>query len=155
MKIIKAVALLALVTLSSCEQSKVYDKFEKNFEEKRWQKTDVRTYEFEITQGATNYNMDIHFAHIFGYQFSSVPLIVTIENPDKTVTTKNITLEITDENGKDKGDCAGDICDLYTTVFENQPLAVGIYKVSIGHNFQGEFLPNILGLGIEVTATLD
>lgn len=88
MKIIRVVALLALVTLSSCDGNRVYSKFEKNFKEKRWQKTDIRTYEFEITQGATNYNMDIHFAHVFGYQFPSVPLTLTIENPDKTIITK-------------------------------------------------------------------
>ncbi|MDR6969002.1 gliding motility-associated lipoprotein GldH [Flavobacterium arsenatis] len=155
MKISRVVAVLMLVALSSCEKNTVYDKFERNFEEQRWQKTDVRTYEFEITQGATNYNMDIHFAHIFGYQFPSVLLLVTIENPDKTVTTKNITLEITDKNGKDNGDCAGDICDLYVNVFENLPLEVGKYKVTISHNFQGEYLPNILGFGIEVYASID
>lgn len=155
MKIIKVEAIVLLVVLSSCEQNRVYNKFEKNFKEKRWQKTDVRTYDFEITQGATNYNIDLHFAHIFGYQFPSVPLTITIENPDKTITTKNISLQITDENGKNKGDCAGDICDLYATVLENQHLAVGKYKVKISHDFKGEYLPNILGLGIEVTAALD
>jgi len=155
MKIIRVVAVLMLVALSSCEQNRVYNKFEKNFKENRWQKTDIRTYEFEIVQGATQYNMDLHFSHIFGYQFPSVPLTVTIENPDKTVTTKNINLEITDENGKDKGDCAGDICDLYVTVFEGESLPVGKYKVAISHQFQGEFLPNILGLGIEVYASMD
>lgn len=155
MKIIRVVAVLMLVALSSCEQNRVYNKFEKNFKENRWQKTDIRTYEFEIVQGATQYNMDLHFSHIFGYQFPSVPLTITIENPDKTVTTKNINLEITDENGKDKGDCAGDICDLYVTVFEGESLPVGKYKVAISHQFQGEFLPNILGLGIEVYASRD
>lgn len=155
MKIIRVVAVLMLVALSSCDQNQVYRKFEKNFKEKRWQKTDVRTYEFEIVQGATQYNMDVHFAHIFGYQFPSVPLTVTIENPDKTITTQNINLEITDENGKDNGDCAGDICDLYATVFEDQSLPVGKYKVTISHNFQGEYLPNILGFGIEVYASMD
>ena len=155
MKIIRVVAVLMLVALSSCEQNRVYNKFEKNFKENRWQKTDIRTYEFEIVQGATQYNMDLHFSHIFGYQFPSVPLTITIENPDKTVTTKNINLEITDENGKDKGDCAGDICDLYATVFEGESLPVGKYKVAISHQFQGEFLPNILGLGIEVYASRD
>lgn len=155
MKIIRVVAVLILIIFSSCEQSKVYNKFEKNFKENRWQKTDVRTYEFEIVQGATQYNMDLHFSHIFGYQFPSVPLTVTIENPDKTITTKNINLQILDEEGKDKGDCAGDICDLYTTVFEGESLPVGKYKVAISHQFQGEFLPNILGLGIEVYASRD
>jgi len=155
MKIIRVVAVLMLVVLSSCEKNTVYKKFEKNFKEKRWQKTDVRTYEFEIVQGATPYNMDLHFAHIFGYQFPYVPLTVTIENPDKTITTKNINLQILDEEGKDNGDCAGDICDLYTNVFEDQSLPVGRYRVTISHQFEGEFLPNILGLGIEVYASVD
>ena len=144
-----------LVVLSSCEQNQVYTKFEKNFKENRWQKTDVRTYEFEIVQGATQYNMYLHFAHIYGYQFPTVPLTITILNPDKTITTKKIDLQIIDENGKDKGDCAGDICDLYDTVFENESLPVGKYKVSVSHQFQGEYLPNILGFGIEVSASLD
>lgn len=155
MKIIRVVAVLMLVTLSSCEQNQVYRKFEKNFKENRWQKTDVRTYEFEITQGATQYNMDVHFAHIFGYQFPSVPLTVTIENPDKTLTIKKINLEVTDKEGKDKGDCAGDICDLQANVFEDTSLAVGKYKVSVSQDFEGEYLPNILGFGIEVTASFD
>lgn len=155
MKIIRVVAVLMLVALSSCDQNSVYNKFDKNFEENRWQKTDVRTYEFEIVQGATPYNMDLHFSHIFGYQFPSVPLVVTIENSDKTITTKTIQLDLLDKEGKDKGDCAGDICDLYVTVFEGESLPVGKYKVAISHQFQGEYLPNILGLGIEVTTAMD
>lgn len=155
MKIIRTVAVLMLVVLSSCEQDRVYNKFEKNFPEKRWQKTDVRKYEFEIVQGATQYNMDLHFAHIYGFQFPTVPLTITIEHPDKTVTTKNIDLQIIGKDGKDNGDCAGDICDLYAPVFENESLPVGKYKVSVSQNFEGEYLPNILGFGIEVTAALD
>lgn len=135
MKIIRIITVFALFTLSSCDQNRVFSKFEKNFKENRWQKTDVRKYEFEITQGATPYDMHLHFAHIHGYQFPSVPLTITIENPDKTIATKNIDLIITDEDGKDNGDCAGDICDLYATVFENQSLPVGKYKVSVNQNF--------------------
>ncbi|RZK11438.1 MAG: hypothetical protein EOO46_06755 [Flavobacterium sp.] len=155
MKTIRVMAVLMLVVLSSCEQNQVYRKFEKNFKENRWQKTDVRTYEFEIVQGATQYNMDVHFAHVFGYQFPSVPLTVTIENPDKTTTIKKINLEVLDKEGKDNGDCAGDICDLYATVFEDASLPVGKYKVSVSQDFEGEYLPNILGFGIEVYANLD
>ena len=155
MKISRVVAVLMLVVLSSCEKNTVYEKFEKNFKENRWQKTDARTYEFEIVQGATQYNMELHFAHIYGYQFPSIPLKVTIEYPDKTVTTKNVNLEITYEDGKDKGDCAGDICDLHAAIFEGESLPVGKYKVTLSHNFEGEYLPNILGLGIEVYASID
>jgi len=155
MRNIKLVAVLFFITLSSCQQSKVYDQFDKDFDENRWQKTDVRTYEFDITQGATNYNMDLHFAHIGGYQFASVPIDISIETPNGSIISNKISLAITDENGKDKGDCAGDICDLYANVFENLPLEVGKYKVKISHNFQGAFLQHILGLGIEVSAALD
>lgn len=155
MRSIKAFLILALVTLASCSENKIYTKFERNFDDNRWQKTDVRTHEFELTQGATNYNIYLHLSHVHGFQFPSIPIMVELEKPDKTIVRKGINIKVLAEDGKDIGDCAGDYCDLEEVIFDNEPLAVGKYKLKISQQFPSEYLPNILGVGIEVSTAFD
>lgn len=155
MNLTRSIGCMLLILLCSCNQNTVYEQLDTNFSDNRWMKNDTRTYNFTIAEAARNYDVVLHFAHSQGYQFASVPLTVVIENPDKTVTNKTITLDIVAEDGKDKGECAGDYCDLYYTFITNEQLAAGPYKLSISHSFQGDYLPNILGVGIEVIAAGD
>jgi gliding motility-associated lipoprotein GldH len=141
--------------LFSCNDKTVYDKVDKDFPENRWQKSDVKTYTFEITKTGVNYTVEVLFSHIYGYQFSSAPLIAEITYPDGKLVSNGIILQIIGEDGEDLGDCAGDYCDLTQPIINNEPLAVGKYSVKLSHNFQAEFLPNVLGVGIQVKQEFD
>lgn len=148
----KKIFLLLLITglLLSCNSKSVYDELDTNFPENRWLKTDVRTHEFTIPEGEENYNMVLHFSHVYGYQFASVPITIDITNPDQTNVVKTVNLQIKDDAGQELGDCAGDYCDLFHTFMANEALLPGNYQVKISQQFPGDFMPNVLGIGIKV-----
>jgi len=149
-----AVALLA-VLLFSCQGDTFYSKTDKNFDENRWQKSDIKVYEFEITKEATPYEMQVFISHVYGYQFAEVPLIAEITYPDGEMSSVNFDLKLKDGSGSELGDCAGDYCDLTQKIDVPKPLSVGKYKVRLMHNFNGEYLPNMLALGLRVEQLQD
>ena len=155
MKIKLLSLLIVVLTLSSCNENIVYKELDKNFPENRWQKSEVKEFEFTINQEARNYNVDVNFAYLSDFQLNPVPMTVTIIHPDKTEEIKQINIVVKDKDGKETGVCGGDYCDIKQTVLENVPLKKGVYKVSIQQNFNGEYLPNVNGVGIDVISQMD
>ena len=142
-------ALFALVlAFLSCSKNKVYDDFDSNFDNNRWDASDVRVFEFDIAQSESFCELKLHFGHISGFQFKEVPLEVEITFPDGKSEVLPVTLKLIDESGNDIGDCTGDICDVFQTIKRFQYLEKGKYKVLVKSKFTGPYLPNVLGVGI-------
>jgi len=47
-------------------------------EDQRWQASDKKIYEFDIENETQLYNIIFQFSHVYGYQFASIPLNVSI-----------------------------------------------------------------------------
>jgi hypothetical protein len=62
---------------------------------------------------------------------------------------------VKDKEEKETGDCGGDYCDIRETIMRNEALKKGKYKITIQQNFDGAYLPNVNGIGIEVIAQAD
>ena len=147
----KIVLLLSFFTiLVSCSKQGNFNQFETFGDENRWQKSDVKTFEFDITDDSQLYNLTFRFSHVYDYQFATVPLNFTIENPVGEKINHNIDFAIKDDNGKELGECAGDVCDLNYKIEENVKLQKGKYKVTFSHSFNGPYLPNVIGIGLKV-----
>jgi gliding motility-associated lipoprotein GldH len=147
--------LLLKMLLISCNERTIYSALDKNFPEKRWQKSETKTFEFTIDQEARNYSVNVHFAYLSDFVINPVPITATIIYPDNTEQKKEINLFVKDKEGKETGDCGGDYCDIRETILKNEALKKGVYKVSIQQNFNGDYLPNVNGIGIEVIAQAD
>lgn len=148
----KKLLLVAFIALFiSCNQSSVFKKFDNMPEDNRWLNSDVKEYTFTIDDDATLYNINLKLSHVFGYQFASIPINFKIVSPDGTSENINIDLKLKDTEGKEIGDCAGDICDLTYKVKEKTKLQKGEYKVLISNNFKVGYLPNIIGIGLEIS----
>ena len=153
---IKLLSLLFLaIATSSCNEKKIYDELDKNFADNRWQKGDVKTFEFTIDEEARNYDVNVHFAYFSEFQVNPVPMTVEITYPDNSQENKQINIVVKDKEGKETGECGGDFCDIREALFTNEALKKGIYKVSISQNFNGLYLPNVNGIGVEVIAQAD
>ncbi len=147
----KTLLLLSLFTiLISCSKQNQFSQFDTFGEENRWQKADAKTFEFDITDDAQLYNLVFRFSHVYGYQFASIPLNVVIESPDGKKEELKIDVSIKDDSGKDLGECAGDICDLNYKIEEKIKLQKGNYKITFSHSFEGPYLPNVIGIGLNV-----
>ena len=143
--------LIAFVfILISCNKNQVYEEFNRDFTDNRWEDKDVKSFEFENKQSEGVCDMKLHFGHISGFQFKEVPLEVEIFTPEGKVEVLPIVLKLKDESGNDIGDCSGDICDVFQTIKTFEKLEIGVYKIRVKSRFSGEYLPNVLGVGIVV-----
>ena len=141
--------LIALVfVLASCNKNKLYDEFNRDFSDNRWEANDVKSFEFENKQSEGVCELKLHFGHISGFQFKDIPLEVTITSPDGKVEKLSVIMKLIDESGKDIGDCSGDICDVFQTIKTFETLEKGKYKVAVKSEFTEPYLPNALGVGI-------
>lgn len=147
----KILLLLLVITISiSCSKQSQFSQFVEFGTENRWQKTDAKTFEFEITDETTLYNLTFKFSHVFDYQFATVPIHFTIENPAGEKENLSVDLAIKDSSGKELSECAGDVCDLKYQIKEKTQLQKGKYKVTFSHSFEGPYLPNVIGIGLNV-----
>jgi len=147
--------LFLTIVLTSCNEKKIYGELNKDFPEQRWQKSDAKTFEFTIEQEARNYDVNVHFAYLSDFQLNPVPMTVSITHPDGSEENKEINIVVKNAEGKETGECGGDYCDIRETIFKNEALKKGVYKVSIQQNFNGAYLPNVNGIGVEVIAQAD
>ena len=95
-------------------------------------------------------NLKLHLGHIYDFQFASIPLQIAITYPDGQTEVIPLDVRMKNESGQDIADCSGDICDLYYTFKNKVSLKKGEYSISITNTFSGAYLPNILGIGIQV-----
>lgn len=139
-----------LVLFTSCNKVSIYDKFDDNFKENRWEEKDSKTYDFAIDDDTKSYDITFRFSHVYDYQFNSIPIHFTIINPKGEEQQKQIDLQIKDASGKEIAECSGDFCDLNYKLEEKTNLLKGNYKIIVSHSFKGPYLPNVLGIGLKV-----
>lgn len=148
---IKTLLLLSFTALLvSCNKADIYSKFDEDFAHNRWEQTDVKTYEFTIADDTKSYDLIFRLSYVYDYQFPSIPLDFTITDPSGKEEKFSLNLQIKDSNGKEIGDCIGDLCDLHHTIREKAKLAKGNYKLTVSNSFHGAYLPNIMGVGLDV-----
>lgn len=137
----------------SCNSKNVFSETKDDFTANQWPKKEVQPFSFSIEEDSKNYDLSITISHVYDYQFESVPMEVGITNPKGETEILFFDLIIKDSEGKDKGDCLGDLCDLKQTFKKNIKLSKGNYTVHISHRFNHDYLPNITSLGLEVDKT--
>ncbi|NHN27555.1 gliding motility lipoprotein GldH [Flavobacterium jejuense] len=133
----------------SCDKNRIYKEFDSNLENNRWNSNDSKEFSF-VMKKEEIVDVILHLGHIYDFQFASIPLQMAITYPDGHTELIPINLKLKNEEGKDLADCSGDICDLYYTVKNKVPLEKGNYLIVITNKFNGAYLPNILGVGIQI-----
>lgn len=149
MKVLKIVAIAILFSLVGCDKNSVYKQFDSGFDDNRWLRTDVKTYEFTLEKPGA-YDLLIDFSHVAGIQFAQIPLQIEITSPDGAIAAEKVILQTKDSQGNDLGDCAGDLCDMQQSVSTNRQWAAGNYKIRLSNEFDNDYLPNVIGVGIRV-----
>ena len=138
-----------LVLVASCNTSSVYKK-DYEFDKNQWQKSDAKTFDFTIDDDAKLYDITFSLSHVFDYQFASIPLSFKWIKPDGTSDVISIDLKMKDENGKELGECAIDVCDLKHIIDSKVKLQKGKHQIIVSHTFDYDYLPNIIHIGLEV-----
>lgn len=151
MKTKKIFLLGLMLVFISCNDKKVFSEYKTDFKSNQWQKNDAKLFDITIDDESKNHDLTLILSHVYDYQFDQVPVIISVKNPKGETEIINIDLILKDSAGKDKGDCLGDICDLKQTFKKNVNLIKGNYVISVAHDFNNSYLPNISSLGLEVT----
>jgi gliding motility-associated lipoprotein GldH len=144
-------SIFAVFLLISCSEKTDYNKFIKLPEDHRWLKSDSKIFEFTIDDDTKLYDVTFEFSHIYDYQFASVPIKIDVKNPSGEEEFHNIDFNIKDSKGKPLADCGGDICDMSMNVLEKTKLFKGKYQIKVSQDFDGSYLPNVIGVGIKVS----
>ena len=148
----KYILVLFVLSFVSCNKNTIHDSFESDFILNRWITNEEQTFEFKILEEDV-YDIDLHFGHVYDFQFATIPLELTFLNEDKIINHKGIDLIIKNDKGEDLASCLGDICDLYQNIEKGVSMQKGTYTIKVKNKFPASYLPNILGLGIRVTKT--
>ncbi len=146
----KALLLLLMFTIFSCQKTVVFKDVNQDFVEKQWQANDIKKFEFTLKKDIESGDIKLLFSHVYEPQYSTVPVSVTIENPAGEKENIYMNLQLKDEDDNDLSECSGDICDLYTNLKQGVKLSKGTYKVSVENKFAYAYLANVLGVGISV-----
>lgn len=145
----KILLIIIGLTIVSCNNKTIYDQYDRDFDDNRWYRSDVRQYNFEVdTIG--HYDFIVDFSHVAGFQFGLIPVKVELKSPNTATVTEHILLRIKDREGNDRGDCTGDYCDIEEMVFSKKSLKRGSYSITLTNEFNNDYLPNVIGLGLRV-----
>lgn len=136
--------LLFSVTLVSCDKKQIYHEYENDLPEKRWKESDVKTYEFEITETDKTCNVIIEISNVLGTEMNVFPVDLKITKPDGSVSLQLAEIKLNDK------DCLGDICDEKVIVLEKFKFVKGKYKIEVSPKSKFGFVPNIIGVGLSV-----
>ncbi|AXG73173.1 hypothetical protein DVK85_02600 [Flavobacterium arcticum] len=146
----KFVFLLPLLLLLSCNKTTLFTQTLDDFNNNRWQKNEMKVFHFDVKKDVKKADIKLTFSHTFDPQYERVPLEVIIENPDGTKDNMFLNLQLKDASGDVVSDCAGDICDLEMGLKEGLTMPAGKYSITVENKFEGEYLPNVIALGITV-----
>ncbi len=146
--------LILIVLMTSCSDNHIHKEIDRNFPNNRWQKATIKSFDFVIHDSLPQYDFKILLTHVADSQYDLIPVEISLIAPDKSVIKEQILIRIKDADGKDLGDCVGDYCDVETVALLKMKLAEGKYIVRLKNNFPGSYLPNVIGLGIELTESL-
>ncbi len=141
--------LIGLLVVSSCDGDRIYKQFDKDFNASRWPKDEVHSYSFNIPSDG-NYDLLVHFSHVYDSPLATIPLKLTIGKPSGENELIDVILRLRDADGKQLADCTGDYCDFKQEVFRSRKLPAGNYTLKLRNDFNFAYLPNVLGVGIEV-----
>lgn len=134
----------------SCGNSSVYNEGH-DFPKNQWPKKSTNSFVFTIDDEASLYDVTFNLSHVYDYQFASAPLLFKWIKPDGSSENIRVDFKFKDKNGKELGDCAGDICDLKHTLTSQTKLLKGEHQITVTHSFNFDYLPNIIHIGLDVS----
>lgn len=142
--------LLALVLFSCSKKEAAYTETIKEFPENRWNIEDMKTFMPELKEEVKDAMVYLHFSYVYEPGYDAVPVAVIWQGEDGKAENMLVEVKLKDDKGRDMGDCAGDVCDIAVPVKEHVNLAKGKYKIGLMHKFDGEYLPNVLAVGLSI-----
>jgi gliding motility-associated lipoprotein GldH len=102
---------LALLTLSACNSGKVFERYE-DLAGAKWSRENIVTFEVNIEDTATPYNIDLAIRHTSYYVWADLMVNLTSVYPSGEERTKDYDFFLRNSDGSFKAEGAGDLWDI-------------------------------------------
>jgi gliding motility-associated lipoprotein GldH len=102
---------LALLTLSACNSGKVFERYE-DLAGAKWSRENIVTFEVNIEDVATPYNVDLAIRHTSYYVWADLMVNLTSVYPSGEERTKDYDFFLRNSDGSFKAEGAGDLWDI-------------------------------------------
>lgn len=142
--------LVLFALLSSCEESRVYDK-NISLDKAGWYYGVPETFEVTVNDTTIAYNLYINVRHTDAYPYNNLWVNMTTTFPDSSVQTNKVSVVLSESSGKWTGDCVDGICFNSVLVQNNFLLPqLGKYTISLEQDMRMNPLPYILSIGVKL-----
>lgn len=157
MKRFELLVLLVVVTLFvSCDTINVYER-NATLENHRWQAADKPSFEFEISDSLSRYNIFIVLRHADAYRYNNLWLnIHTLAPGDSIAKVQALDLQLaTNEKGW-LGSGMDDIYEHRVRISQAPvPLRPGLYRFQLEQIMRDDPLEHVLNVGVRVEKAPD
>lgn len=148
----KNLFILLIITafLGSCNQDKVYEKYEK-MNDNKWLKSQSLTFEVPIKDTSMVYDISLTIRHAEYYPYANILITINQITPSAEERYKSFDLRLRNADGSFIGDGSGDIWDtkiiLYKKISFNNK---GTYKFIIENHMPYVETEGIMEIGFVV-----
>jgi gliding motility-associated lipoprotein GldH len=141
---------VALLSLVACDSKRLYEE-NREIPAGTWDNKNRITFEFDIPDTVTYYNVLINVRNASQYQFSNLCLFVTTTYPDGKTSKDTLDCPLQDGTGKWMGKGVGDLWD-NTLLFKPSVKfrQAGKYRLEYEHAMRVNPLPYITDVGLRL-----
>jgi len=144
--------VVLLISLASCDPNRVYDTNE-DIVDQKWAKGQVLTFEFDIDDLNSNYNVLANITNAQHYPFHNLYYQYQLIGPDNQELSKElVNINLFDpKTGEPFGEGLGDIFDHRQLILKNFKFPqTGKYSMNLEHYMRVDTLPLIMAVGVRV-----
>lgn len=142
---------ITLLIFSSCSKNQVFSEYKSIDAETGWKVEDRKTFEVEIKDSESRYNVYVNVRQGDAYPYRNLFLYLTTEYPDGKKVKDTLECILADENNRWLGEGAGDLWDNTILFKQNARFPMpGKYKFTYEHAMRVDPLPMILDVGLTI-----
>jgi gliding motility-associated lipoprotein GldH len=143
--------IMSAGVLFSCSPGKIYEKHVK-MENLAWNRFNTITFNVPIEDISPGYDILVAIRHITDIPYRDLEVNVYLTGPDGETRSRDITIRIKDNEGKNLGDGLGELWDIQSVAWRELKFSVpGTCKVEVSSGMSQLDLIGVMEVGLVVT----
>jgi gliding motility-associated lipoprotein GldH len=143
-------AIFVSLTFTACKNNDVFFQY-KAVNAKGWNKDSLYTFDIQITDTTSTYNVYVNVRNRGEYPYQNLWLFLDKTNPDKVEMKDSIECYLADQRGKWLGSGIGSVMEMPILYQENVRFnKSGVYRYKIVHGMRDTTLTGINDIGMRI-----
>ena len=143
-------AIFVSLTFAACKNNDVFFQY-KAVNAKGWNKDSLYTFDIQITDTTSTYNVYVNVRNRGEYPYQNLWLFLDKTSPDKVQMKDSIECYLADQRGKWLGSGIGSVMEMPILYQENVRFnKSGIYRYKIVHGMRDTTLAGINDIGMRI-----